>query len=193
MFRLLFEESFKKVNLGCKITNVNLGSEDVWLLLAERKLAPLYVWQDWWLLFHSRFLRISLRTISFWSFIWLLMKRMLPCLLCLVLGRWLFLWSRWHNWYGFAHCDCFDCFFLVESGCCTNNITENVRHINIEADECFKMWFLRLVIAWKGGNTAAGCIAVFLLINSNAFKGTFKMIAKRSFASPAKGSWSGFT
>ena len=48
--------------------------------------------------------------------------------------------SEYIDWWCFDDCDWFAGLLLVESGVCTNNITENVCHACLEANECCKMW-----------------------------------------------------
>ena len=59
------------------------------------------------------------------------------------------------HWWGLDDGDWFDSLLLVKAGVSTDNLTENVGHTSLEADESAKMWLLGLVVLWPAPDTAA--------------------------------------
>ena len=58
------------------------------------------------------------------------------------------------HWWGLDDGDWLDSLLLVEAGVSTDDLTENVGHTSLEADESAKMWLLGLVILWPAPDTA---------------------------------------
>ena len=59
------------------------------------------------------------------------------------------------HWWGLDDGDWLDGLLLVKAGVSTDNLTENVGHTSLEADESAKMWLLGLVILWPAPDAAA--------------------------------------